>query len=116
MGFLNFGKKKEAKNETVTAACCCGSQCGNSDIENARVIVLGACCAKSSDTFENVKQAAQELGLTGEVVNIGDVVEIAKYGVMSTPALVIDSKVVSMGKLIKVSEAKTLIEKSGIME
>ena len=61
-----------------------------------------------------MQKAVAELGLSDEVLNIGDNVEIAKYGVMQTPALVIDSKVVSIGRLIKVEEAKKLIEKAGM--
>lgn len=120
MALFGFGKKKEETGpccgggEELKATCTCGGQCGISDIEKARFIVLGACCQKSSDTFTNVKQAVAELGFSDEVLNIGDMVQIAKYGVMQTPALVIDSKVVSYGKLIKVEEAKKLIEKAGI--
>jgi len=73
--------------------------------------VLGACCKKSTETFENTKIAVQELGLDAEVENIGDIMEISKYGVMSTPALVIDEKVVSYGKLLKPGDVKKLIEK-----
>jgi hypothetical protein len=62
--------------------------------------VLGACCQKSTDTFNNVKQVAKELGFAEEVINIGDPVEIAKYGVMQTPGLVVDGKVVSYGRLL----------------
>ncbi len=110
MALFGFGKKKEEK---VTGTCSCGGQCTIADIEKARIIVLGACCAKSSETFENVKTAAADLGITEEVVNIGDMPQIAKYGVMSTPAVVIDSKVVAMGKLVKVDEAKALLQKAG---
>lgn len=98
----------------IKATCACGGQCGIGDIKNARFIVLGACCKKSSDTFANVRQAVAELGLSDEVLNIGDAVEIAGFGVMQTPALVIDSKVVSCGRLIKVEEAKRLIQRSGV--
>lgn len=119
MALFGFGKKKEDSTpccggQEVKGACACGGQCGISDIEKARFIVLGACCQKSADTFANVKQAVAELGFADEVLNIGDAVQIAKYGVMQTPALVINSKVVSYGKLIKVEEAKKLIEKAGV--
>lgn len=120
MGILNFRKKKEetascCNNQEIKAACDCGSQCNISDIKNARFIVLGACCKKSADTFSNVKKALTELGLTDDVLNIGDGVEIAKFGVMQTPALVINNNVVSYGKLITVEEVKRLIEKAGLM-
>ncbi|MEG2725422.1 MAG: thioredoxin family protein, partial [Kiritimatiellia bacterium] len=81
-------------------------------IENARFIVLGTCCQKSLESYTNVKLAVAALGFSDKVLNIGDVVQIAKYGVMQTPALVINGKVVSYGKLIKVEEAKKLIEKA----
>lgn len=120
MGLFNFGKKKEETasccgvGQEVKGTCSCGGQCGISDIKNARFIVLGACCQKSAETFANVKKAVAEMGFTDEVLNIGDSVEIAKYGVMQTPAFVINNKVMSFGKLIKVDEAKKLIEKAGI--
>ena len=76
-----------------------------------KIKVLGNCCKKSTETFENAKLAVKELGLDTEVENIGDFVEIAKYGVMSTPALVIDDKVVSFGKLLKSKDIVNIIEK-----
>lgn len=119
MVLFGFGKKKEdatpcCGGEEIRAACVCGGQCGISDIEKARFIVLGACCQKSADTFANVKQAVAEMGFADEVLNIGDAMQIAAYGVMQTPALVINSKVVSYGRLIKVEEAKKLIEKAEV--
>ena len=81
------------------------------DVSNCDYIVLGACCKKSADTFKNVQQAVAELGFHDEVVNIGDAVEIARYGVMQTPALVVNGKVLSCGRLIGVDEAKKFIEK-----
>lgn len=74
--------------------------------------VLGACCKKSLETFENTKIAVAEMGLNVEVENIGDMAEIAKFGVMSTPALVIDGKVVSYGKFLKTKDIIKLIEKT----
>ena len=76
-----------------------------------KIKVLGNCCKKSSETFENAKLAVKALGLDTEVDNIGDIMEIAKYGVMSTPALVIDDKVVSYGKLLKPKDIINIIEK-----
>lgn len=119
MGLFGLGKKKDEADgccgkDEIKSKCACGSECGISEIKNARFIVLGACCQKSSDTFANVKQAVAEMGFDDEVLNIGDAVEIAKYGVMQTPALVINSKVMSYGKLIKIEEAKKLIEKAGL--
>lgn len=69
---------------------------------------------KSAATFANVKQAVAELGFSDQVLNLGDAVEIAAYGVMQTPALVIDRKVVAYGKLLGVEEAKSLIVQAGV--
>jgi small redox-active disulfide protein 2 len=77
-----------------------------------KIKVLGACCKKSTATFENAKLAVKELGLNVEVENVGDIMEIARYGVMSTPALVINEKVVSFGKYLKPDDIKKIIEKT----
>ncbi len=98
--------------------CSCGHCQGDSTPEahttEADILVLGACCKKSSESFANVQTAVAELGLPQTVQNIGDVVEIARYGVMQTPALVVNRKVMSYGKLISVAEAKRLIQKAGV--
>ena len=108
-----FGMFKKKVNDS----CNCKSNCYNKEeIKESRIMVLGACCKVSNESFENVKLAVKELGLNIEVVNIGDVVKISSYGVMRTPALVIDNKVVISGKLIKVEEAKELIQKLNINE
>ncbi len=125
MALFNFGKKKETETccteqerktccpETETkTTCACGEIGGKSDVKNARFIVLGACCKKSADTFENTKTAVREMGFDDEVINIGDNVEIARFGVMQTPALVINSKVVAYGRLLSVEDVKKLIEKT----
>lgn len=116
MAFFGFGKKKTAESccsTTESSACQCGGAC-QSPSAHGRFLVLGACCQKSSDTFANVQKAVRELGFSDEVVNIGDDLEIARYGVMQTPALVIDKKVCAYGRLLSVAEATRLIEQSGI--
>lgn len=72
--------------------------------------VLGGCCQKSKDFFRNTKKAVKDIGIEAEVVEISDFVEIANYGVMQTPALVIDEKVVSYGKALKTEDIQKLIE------
>lgn len=112
-GFKRTQGKTVHESTKLKSSCECGNECSISDIKKSRIIVLGACCKKSADTFENVKTAVLEMEINENVINVGDLAEIAKYGVMSTPALVIDSKVVSMGKLISINYAKQLIEKAG---
>ncbi|MDZ7628765.1 MAG: thioredoxin family protein [Parvularculaceae bacterium] len=66
--------------------------------------ILGSGCKKCIALSENAKAAAVSAGITAEVVKITDYAQIAAYGVMSTPALVIDEKVVSTGKVLTVLE------------
>lgn len=53
-----------------------------------------------------------ELGINEELEHVTDFVNIAAYGVMTTPALVVNGKVVSYGKVLQKDEAKTLIAKA----
>ena len=59
-----------------------------------------------------VRTAAEELKLNWPIAHVTDWTEIAAYGVMSTPALVVKGKVVSYGKVLSVDEAKTLLKQS----
>ncbi len=71
--------------------------------------VLGACCKKSLATFENVKTAVSDLGIAADVVNLGDPGEIASYGVMSTPALVVDEHLLLAGRVPGPDEVAALL-------
>ena len=71
----------------------------------ATVKVLGAGCEKCNALETAVVAALEELGMDTEIQHITDFAEIAAYGVMSTPALVVDGKVVSYGKVLKKDEA-----------
>ncbi len=69
-----------------------------------KIEVLGTGCAKCKTLYENARQALKESGKSAEVVKVEDIPSIMKYGVMSTPALVIDGQVKFSGKLASVSE------------
>jgi len=75
-----------------------------------KIIALGSCCKKSQQNYENAIIAAKKCGIQEPVENIGDYKDIMKYGVMSTPALVIDEKVVAMGKMLSVEQIEKLIK------
>lgn len=113
MALFGLGKKKE---ETKTPACCCNGNCEVKEaekiLESAKNIkVLGAGCASCHKQYENVKDAVSNLGLNVEVEYITDMQKVMEYGVMSMPAVVVDDKVVSMGKVLKVSEVENLLGK-----
>ncbi len=73
------------------------------------IITLGNCCKNSKQNHLNAVKAAQNCGITSEVKNLGNVKEIVKYGVMSTPALIIDNKVVASGRMLSVEQIEQLI-------
>ena len=75
------------------------------------VKVLGGGCAKCHELEANTKAALASLGLDQSVEMITDFSVIAAYGVMSTPALVVDGKVVSYGKVLKRDEVATILKR-----
>ncbi|MCI7808649.1 thioredoxin family protein [Flintibacter porci] len=108
-----FSKKKEE-----TKSCCCGGNCTPETMAQAEtakaasgVKVLGTECAKCNALEDAVRAALTELGMDTTIDHVTDFTQIAAYGVMTTPALVVDGKVVSYGKVLKKDEAKALIQK-----
>ena len=69
-----------------------------------KIEVLGTGCAKCKTLYENAKKALEESGKSAEVAKVEDIPSIMKYGVMSTPALVIDGQVKFSGKVASVAE------------
>lgn len=74
-----------------------------------KIEILGTGCAKCKTLYENVKMAVAESGKSAEVVKVEDIPSIMKYGVMSTPALVIDGAVKFTGKVASVLEIKGML-------
>ena len=114
MALFNFGEKKEEKS------CCCGSApkaettCCGAPVEGICCIkVLGAGCKSCHEQYENAKAAVQALGLNVEVEYITDMEKVMEYGVMSMPAIVVNDKVVSMGKVLKAADVEKLLHKLG---
>lgn len=71
--------------------------------------VLGTGCAKCKTLEKHAGEAVNELGVNAEIIKEEDILKIMSYGVMRTPGLVINEKVVASGKLLSVSEIKNLI-------
>lgn len=135
MALFNFGKKKEEeKNEPAcccgmeakveeTTGCCCGSvsnadesskTCSGAPVDDICCIkVLGAGCKSCHEQYENAKAAVKALGLSIEVEYITDMEKVMGYGVMSMPAIVVNEKVVSMGKVLKAADVEKLLHKLG---
>ena len=75
-----------------------------------KIEILGTGCSKCKTLEEVTKQAVAKIGGFYEIKKIEDIVEIMNYGVMSTPALVVDGRVKSSGKVLSVDEVIKLIQ------
>ena len=73
--------------------------------------VLGTGCPKCKALEKATLEAVAEAGITASVTKVDDIVDIMNYGVMTTPALVVDGKVVVKGKVPSVAEIKSLLTK-----
>ena len=117
-----FGKKKQEDTNTFTCACsgkhvaeetkpitntngCCSQPNHNIDC----IKVLGSGCKSCHELYENVKLAVKHMGLSVPVEYVKDMQKVMEYGVMRMPALVVNEKVVSMGKVEKTDDVETLL-------
>ena len=122
-----FGKRKETnevleerKPTETKSSCCCGGGCDCESMEQAEkaktegasVKVLGSGCAKCNALETATKTALEQLGMDTTIEHVTDFAKIASYGVMSTPALVVDGKVVSYGKVLKTEEVVAILKKT----
>jgi small redox-active disulfide protein 2 len=74
-----------------------------------KILVLGPGCPKCEKLKKEVETAAKDLGMDYELTKITDINEMMQYGVMSTPALVVDGKVKVVGKVPSVDELKKML-------
>ena len=127
MALFNFGKKKEEEKKEPICACSCGGSCEaampvqestdtccGESVDGIRCIkVLGSGCKSCHALLESTKEAVKTMGLSVEVEYITDMQEVMEYGLMSTPGLVVNEKVVSMGKVLKAADVEKLLHKLG---
>ena len=115
----DLAAKKTVEKAEKTSACCCGGNCNaqtmaeaeKAKAEGASVKVLGSGCAKCNALEAAAMEALKELGMDTAIDHVTDFSQIATYGVMTTPALVIDGKVVSFGKVLKKDEVVKILQK-----
>jgi small redox-active disulfide protein 2 len=74
-----------------------------------KIEVLGPGCPKCMSMEQNVRKALAELAIEGEVEKVTDIQKIIQKGILSTPALVIDGRVVLQGKNPTVAQLKNVI-------
>ncbi len=127
-----FGKKKEEKK--VVSECACNknavekenintkTECGCKSAATENICsgekkcircikVLGSGCKYCHELYENAQEAVKTMGLNIEIEYVTDIEKVVSYGVMSTPALVVNEKVVSMGKVLKAADIEKLLYK-----
>ncbi|MDD3462577.1 MAG: thioredoxin family protein [Sulfurospirillaceae bacterium] len=75
-----------------------------------KIEILGTGCAKCKTLFNATKEAVAKSGKFAQIDKVEDVVKIMNYGVMSTPAIVVDGVVKSSGKVLSVEEIIALLE------
>ena len=114
MALFGIGKKKEKEEKS----CCCDGSFKAEQMAQAEkqkseggIKILGSGCKKCNELETATKAAISELDMDIAIDHVTDFSEIASYGVMSTPALVVNGKVVSYGKVLKKEEVITLLKK-----
>ncbi len=75
-----------------------------------KIEILGMGWTKCNQLAERAKDAVKELGIEAEVIKLQDIKTITNYGVLMTPALVVDGAVKVAGKLPKIEEIKDLVK------
>lgn len=110
-----------ANNKEVKETSCCDLNCSSENIKKAEekkkekgIKILGSGCSKCAALEKSTKEALAELNVEENIDHITDFSQIASYGVMSTPALVINGKVVSYGKVLNKDEVKDLLKHNGV--
>ncbi len=78
-------------------------------MEKKEIKVLGPGCSKCKKVFAVVENVVKSNGLDAELTKVDDIEEIMRYNIMSTPAIVIDGKVVMKGKVPTEAEVKQLL-------
>ncbi len=98
-----------AAETKAESSCCSGSDettkaksescCSGSDEGVLEIKVLGTGCANCIATAQRIEQQAEKLGVPVKIIKVEEIADIAGYGVMSTPGVVIHEKVVHSGSI-----------------
>lgn len=101
--------------------CCCGEYStdemvkANEAKSKAGIKILGTGCAKCLKLEDNVRKVVLDKGIHISVEHVTDFAEIASYGVMSTPGLVLNGEVVSFGKVLSYDEIEHIFHVKGLL-
>lgn len=115
MSLFSFGKKKKVQENTVSCSCTANVENLNNSVSQVNGVinsikVLGSGCATCHGQYETVKKVVEDHNINVNVEYITDMKVIMEYGIMSMPAIVINDKVVSAGKVLKKTDIEKLIK------
>lgn len=71
--------------------------------------VIGEGCEKCDKLYENTCQAVSELGLKADIVKVEDLMDIVRLGVLTTPSVMVDEKLIISGRVPKVKDIVKLL-------
>lgn len=74
-----------------------------------KIEVCGPGCPRCQETLRRVMKASEELGMDAKVEHVHDFVKMAEYGIMMTPAIVIDGEIKISGKIPEMDEIKAIL-------
>ena len=75
-----------------------------------KVLGTGCCSSKCATLTKNAEEAVKAMGINASVEEVTDIEKIISYGIMRTPALVVDEKVLSAGKVLTVEEISSILK------
>lgn len=115
---MNLFGRKEKKEEAPACACSGNAEVIVNDAPSGSTVltsvkVLGSGCKSCKALLDNTNAALRNMNASIDAEYITDMAAVASYGVMSTPALVVNERVVSMGKVYSAAEAEKLLHKLG---
>lgn len=117
MSLFGFGKKKEEKPVCACTGSVATYEADTKTAETANkltsVKVLGSGCKNCHALLVSTNEALKAMAIPFEAEYITDMSAVASFGIMSTPALVVNEKVVSMGKVYNATEIENLLHKLG---
>ena len=97
------------EGDEAPGACDCGGSCDTPTGDAVTLTILGPGCKRCHQLNENAQAAASTAGGAVGVEYVTDPVAIAEAGIMATPALLVNGKVVSQGKVLTPEEIACLL-------
>lgn len=124
---MSLFKLKKKKEEKIKPAYACNCDCPASELTKTAnhccseakdgiccIKVLGSGCKSCHALLESTVETVKAMGLSIDVEYVTDMQKIMEYGVMRMPALVVNEKVVSTGKVLKAGDIEKLLRNSGL--